>query len=151
MAGGVSGKDVGVTTTIIGVGVKAGGGTGVSVGMSVGGGGSGVLVGSSGGREVGDGVGVVEGVAVSWGGSGLGVREGNTATRVSVDTGVTVALVGFRTAKRMAAMTVRATTMRVPIAITRRCTGEEVVFPLEGSEKDTGFYLAAKMSLTDQS
>jgi hypothetical protein len=48
-------------------------------------------------------------------------------------------------------MTVRATTMRVPIAITRRCTGEEVVFPLEGSEKDTGFYLAAKMSLADQS
>ena len=142
-----------MTTTIIGVWVEAGGsGTGVSVGMSVGVGGSGVLVGSSVGREVGDGVGVVEGVAVSWGGSGVGVKEGNTATRVTVDTGVMVALVGFRTAKRMAAITVRATTIRVPIAITRRCTGEEVVFPLdEDSGKDTSFYLAAKMSLTDQS
>jgi hypothetical protein len=142
-----------VTTTIIGVGVKAGGGgTGVSVGMSVGVGGSGVLVGSAVGREVGDGVGIVEGVAVSWGGSGLAVGEGTTATRVAVDTGVMVVFVGFRTAKRMAAMTVRATTMRVPIAITRRCTGEEVVFPLdEDSGIDTSFYLAAKMSLTDQS
>jgi hypothetical protein len=131
--------------TMMGVGVSAGGGgTGVFVVV----GGSGVSVGCSVGTGGGVGLGGVVGVSVAVAGTGVGgtivgVKEGITATTVIVDVAVTeLSGDGLRTAKSIAATTVSATTMSVPIAINRRCAGDEAVPPLdEDSGKDTGDYI----------
>ena len=132
--------------TMMGVGVLAGGG-GTDVFVAVGG--SGVSVGCSVGTGGGVGLCGAVGVSVAVGGMGVGgtivgVKGGITATCVIiVDVAVTeLSGDGLRTAKSIAATTVSATTMSVPIAINRRCAGDEVVPPLdEDSGKDTGDYI----------
>lgn len=125
----------------MGVGVKAGvggGGSGVFVAV---GRGDGVWVGAWVGAGEGDGLGVAEGVLVGSGGE-VGVSEGITAAVVAVEIGVPVAeLSGLRTAKRIAATTVSATTINVPTAMSRRWIGEAEL-PFDGdSGKDTVFTL----------
>jgi hypothetical protein len=57
--------------------------------------------------------------------------------------GVAVALPDGCTARSTAAITVKATTIKVPAAIRSRCTGEEVLLPFNGgSRSDTKFLLA---------
>lgn len=113
--GGVVTKGVGVTTTTIWVGVEVGG-DGVSVAV----GGRGVFVASSVGKDVSEGLGVAEGVSVGCN-TGVNVAVGPTTTIVWVGTSsVGIGLDGGCTAKRTAATTVRATTIKVPRAITRR-------------------------------
>lgn len=91
-------------------------------------------------------MGVVEGALVV-GRSEVGVGEATMTAAVGPEAGVPVVeFSGLRTAKRIAATTVRATTINVPTAMSRRWTGEEAALLLEGSGKDTGFYLPAKMS-----
>lgn len=88
------------------------------------------------------------------GGGGVGVSEGTTNAAVGVTTGVSVTgLSGLRTAKRIAATTVSATTTNVPRAISRRCTGEEAELPLlvDGPGKDTVYHLVLRMCRIGQS
>lgn len=127
--------------TMMGVGVKAGVGGGGSGVFVAGGGGGSVLVGDWVGTGEGDGLGVAEGVFV---GSerGVGVSEGAIAAAVGVEIGVPgVEVSGLRTAKRIAATTVSATTIKVPTAMSRRWTGEAELPFDEGSGKDTVFTL----------
>jgi hypothetical protein len=82
---------------------------------------------------------VAEGVFVG-SGSGVGVSEGAIAAVVEVEIGVPeTELSGLRTAKRIAATTVSATTINVPTAMSRRWTGEAELPFDEGSGKDTVF------------
>jgi hypothetical protein len=127
------------------MGVRVGVG-GCGVGVSVGGKGIGVSVGTSVGLDVAVGVvGVIIGVAVEvWVGgkiSGVGVNVSATATAgVGVITGVTVlSSAGLRTANNTAAITVKATTIKVAPAINNRCTGDDegTSSLSEGSGRDT--------------